>query len=132
MFLPSLSRKKNLPRTHYRRYLSILFRSVKIAHAKRIKASGFLPLTGRIFKFLKIKNPCISTPLLTQIQEKGWNFLIRVRECVKGIVQGLDAPETEEIDADFHIMQTRCGDKFPKKIESVITNLDRENFSHKA
>ncbi len=51
---------------------------------------------------------------------------------MKGIVQGLDAPETEEIDADFHIMQTRCGDKFPKKIESVITNLDRENFSHKA
>ena len=96
--------------------------------------------------------------MLTQIQEKGWKYLVRVRDGVKGIVQGLDIPETEEFDVDFNVKLTRHGDKFLKKyicskkkadgvdflnfsfrlvrfkisdrkIETVITNLDRGNFS---
>lgn len=95
---------------------------------------------------------------LAQVQKKGWKFLVRVRDGVKGIVTGLDIPENEEFDADFNVKLTRCGDKFlkryicskkklegadffnfsfrlvrfkisDKQIETIITNLDRENFS---
>ena len=99
--------------------------------------------------------------MLAEIQEKSWKFLVRVRDGVKGTVQGLDIPETEEFDADFNVKLTRRGDKFlkkhicsrektygadffdfsfrlmrfrisDKKIETVITNLDRENFLPKS
>ena len=65
MFLPSLTRKKNLPRTRCRHCLSVLFPSVMIARAGRINASGCLLLAGQIFKFLKIKILCILTPFMT-------------------------------------------------------------------
>lgn len=95
---------------------------------------------------------------LANIQKKGWKFLVRVRDSVKGIVTGLNIPKNEEFDADFTVKLTRCGNKFlkkyictmketddvdffnfsfrlvrfkisDKKIETVITNLDRENFT---
>ena len=53
--------------------------------------------------------------MLAEIQEKGWKFLVRVRDGVKGIVQGLDIPEIEEFDADFNVKLARRGDKFLKK-----------------
>ena len=165
MFLPSLTRKKNLPRTRCRQCLSVLFPSVMIARAGRINASGCLLLTGPDFQIPQNKNSLHlnaiydiknrfyvaaaaenltvcdegSTLLqmlrrseiksailladrgydgydmLAEIQEKGWKFLVRVRDGVKGIVQGLDIPEIEEFDADFNVKLARRGDKFLKK-----------------
>ena len=44
---------------------------------------------------------------LAHIQEKGWHFLIRIKDGAKGIASGLTLPDTEEYDIPFDIALTR-------------------------
>lgn len=44
---------------------------------------------------------------LAHIQEKGWSFLIRVKDGATGITSGLILPELDEFDIPFHISLTR-------------------------
>lgn len=44
---------------------------------------------------------------LAHIQEKGWSFLIRIKDCTAGIVSGLILPDKDEYDIPFHIHLTR-------------------------
>lgn len=36
--------------------------------------------------------------VMAHVQEKGWKFLIRIKDGIGGIVSGVDLPETEEFD----------------------------------
>ena len=40
---------------------------------------------------------------LAHIQEKGWNFLIRIKNGTGGIVSGLSLPDSDEFDGAFHL-----------------------------
>ena len=44
---------------------------------------------------------------LAHIQEKGWFFLIRIKDNTAGIASGLDLPDTMEYDIPFHLNLTR-------------------------
>ena len=44
---------------------------------------------------------------LAHIQEKGWYFLIRIKDNTAGIVSGLILPDKDEYDVPFHIRITR-------------------------
>ena len=44
---------------------------------------------------------------LAHIQEKGWYFLIRIKDNTAGIVSGLILPDKDEYDVPFHIRLTR-------------------------
>lgn len=44
---------------------------------------------------------------LAHIQEKGWFFLIRIKDNTTGIASGLDLPDTMEYDIPFHLNLTR-------------------------
>ena len=44
---------------------------------------------------------------LAHIQEKGWFFLIRIKDNTAGIVSGLILPDKDEYDVPFHIHLTR-------------------------
>ena len=44
---------------------------------------------------------------LAHIQEKGWHFLIRIKDGPKGISSGLTLPDTVEYDIPFDIALTR-------------------------
>ncbi len=44
---------------------------------------------------------------LAHIQEKGWDFLIRIKDSTNGITSGLVLPDEEEYDITFHINLTR-------------------------
>ena len=44
---------------------------------------------------------------LAHIQEKGWYFLIRIKDSTKGITSGLILPNKEEYDVPFRIQLTR-------------------------
>ena len=44
---------------------------------------------------------------LAHIQEKGWYFLIRIKDYTSGIVSGLILPDKDEYDVLFHIHLTR-------------------------
>lgn len=43
---------------------------------------------------------------LAHIQEKGWSFLIRIKNAKAGIASGLDLPDSNEFDIPFHLMLT--------------------------
>lgn len=43
---------------------------------------------------------------LAHIQEKGWSFLIRIKNAKAGIVSGLSLPESNEFDIPFHLKLT--------------------------
>lgn len=43
---------------------------------------------------------------LAHIQEKGWSFLIRIKNSKAGIASGLDLPDSNEFDMPFHLMLT--------------------------
>ena len=40
---------------------------------------------------------------LAHIQEKGWFFLIRIKDSTAGIASGLTLPDTDECDVPFHL-----------------------------
>ena len=44
---------------------------------------------------------------LAHIQEKGWSFLIRIKDGACGIASGLSLPDSIEYDAPFHLKLTR-------------------------
>lgn len=44
---------------------------------------------------------------LAHIQEKGWSFLIRIKDGIAGITSGLILPELDEFDIPFHLKLTR-------------------------
>ena len=44
---------------------------------------------------------------LAHIQEKGWYFLIRIKDSTNGITSGLILPDKDEYDIPFHIHLTR-------------------------
>lgn len=44
---------------------------------------------------------------LAHIQEKGWYFLIRIKDNTNGIASGLTLPSEDEYDVPFHINLTR-------------------------
>ena len=44
---------------------------------------------------------------MAHIQEKGWFFLIRVKDGNNGIKQGLELPKTEDFDIDISLKLTR-------------------------
>jgi len=44
---------------------------------------------------------------LAHIQEKGWSFLIRIKDGVAGIASGLILPDLDEFDAPFHLKLTK-------------------------
>ncbi len=43
---------------------------------------------------------------LAHIQEKGWKFLIRIKDGAGGIASGLTLPDTDEFDIPFHLKLT--------------------------
>ena len=43
---------------------------------------------------------------LAHIQEKGWKFLIRIKDVKGGIASGLTLPDTDEFDIPFHLKLT--------------------------
>lgn len=44
---------------------------------------------------------------LAHIQEKGWHFLIRIKDNTTGITSGLTLPDQDEYDIPFHLQLTR-------------------------
>lgn len=44
---------------------------------------------------------------LAHIQEKGWFFLIRIKDSATGIASGFDLPDTMQYDIPFHLNLTR-------------------------
>ena len=58
---------------------------------------------------------------MAHIQEKGWFFLIRVRDCNNGIKQGLDLPESDCFDVNISLKLTR------KKTNAVKELLKDKN-----
>ena len=60
---------------------------------------------------------------MAHIQEKGWFFLIRVKDGISGIKNGLDLPETDCFDVDISLKLTR------KKTNAVKELFkDKNNF----
>ena len=44
---------------------------------------------------------------MAHIQEKGWYFLIRIKDGKNGIKQGLDLPDSDEFDEKINLQLTR-------------------------
>lgn len=61
---------------------------------------------------------------LAQLQNKGWNYLIRVRES-KGFIAGLDVPETGEFDLPIDLSLTR---RQTKAIRELCKNRNRYRY----
>lgn len=53
---------------------------------------------------------------LAHIQEKGWHFLIRIRDSSTGITSGLTLPDEDEYDISFHLNLTRRQTNCIKKL----------------
>lgn len=53
---------------------------------------------------------------MAHVQEKGWNFLIRVKDGKTGIKDGLDLPEEDSFDVDIHLKLTRRQTKDTKEL----------------
>lgn len=61
---------------------------------------------------------------LAHIQEKGWNFLIRIKDSTQGIVSGLTLPSSECFDVPFHLHLT-------KQQTNVVKELIKDNNNYK-
>ncbi len=44
---------------------------------------------------------------LAHIQEKGWSFLVRIKDGIAGIASGLILPDLDEFDIPFHLKLTK-------------------------
>lgn len=60
---------------------------------------------------------------LAHIQEKGWSFLIRIKNAKTGIASGLDLSDSNEFDMPFHL-------KFTNKQTNEVKSLfaDRNHY----
>lgn len=52
---------------------------------------------------------------MAHIQEKGWFFLIRVKDGINGIKNGLDLPETDCFDTDIYLKTNEVKELFKDK-----------------
>ena len=71
-----------------------------------------------ISKALVVADRCYeSYNNMAHIQEKGWYFLIRIKDGKNGIKQGLDLPDSDEFDEKINLRLTR---KQTKENERII------------
>lgn len=61
---------------------------------------------------------------LAQLQEKGWHYLIRVKEH-KGFISGLDVPDTEEFDLPVELSLTR---RQSKEARELLKNRNQYRY----
>ena len=59
---------------------------------------------------------------LAHIQEKGWYFLIRIKDNTAGIVSGLILPDKDEYDVPFHIHLTK---KQTNSVKQLLKDKNR-------
>ena len=62
---------------------------------------------------------------MAHIQEKGWYFLIRVKDGKTGIKDGLDLPIEDSFDTDIHLKLTR---KQTKNVKELLKNRNQYKF----
>ena len=62
---------------------------------------------------------------LAHIQEKGWYFLIRIKDNTTGITSGLTLPDTDEYDIPFHLQLTR---KQTNRVKHLLKDKNRYKF----
>ena len=62
---------------------------------------------------------------LAHIQEKGWSFLIRIKDGTNGIGSGFALPETDTYDLPFHIKITR---KQTNSVKELLTDRNHYKF----
>ena len=62
---------------------------------------------------------------LAHIQEKGWNFLIRIKNGTAGIASGLALPATDEFDVPFHLKLTN---KQSNEVKELLK--DKNHYRH--
>ena len=53
---------------------------------------------------------------MAHIQEKGWFFLIRIKDGIHGIKDGLDLPTTDTYDVEFNLKLTKKNTKETKEL----------------
>jgi len=61
---------------------------------------------------------------MAHIQEKGWFFLIRIKDGTTGIKNGLDLPDIQEFDVDINLKLTR---KQTKEMKNLFLT-DRNHY----
>ena len=62
---------------------------------------------------------------LAHIQEKGWFFLIRIKDNTTGITSGLTLPDEDEYDISFHLNLTR---KQTNSVKKLLEDRNRYRF----
>ena len=62
---------------------------------------------------------------LAHIQEKGWNFLIRIKDGTAGIASGLALPATDAFDVPFHLKLTN---KQSNEVKELLK--DKNHYKH--
>ena len=62
---------------------------------------------------------------LAHIQEKGWSFLIRIKDGTKGIGSGLVLPKTDTYDIPFHLKLTR---KQTNSVKELLKDRNHYRF----
>lgn len=62
---------------------------------------------------------------LAHIQEKGWRFLIRIKDRSTGITSGLTLPDKDEYDISFHLNLTR---KQSNSIKILLEDRNRYRY----
>ena len=62
---------------------------------------------------------------LAHLQEKGWNYLIRIKDGLRGIASGLKLPAVDEFDLSLELLLTRRQTKDVKSLCSVYPNRYR-------
>ena len=62
---------------------------------------------------------------LAHIQEKGWFFLIRIKDNTTGITSGLTLPDEDEYDISFHLDLTR---KQTNSVKKLLEDRNRYRF----
>lgn len=61
---------------------------------------------------------------MAHIQEKGWYFLIRIKDGKNGIKQGLDLPDSDEFDEKINLQLTRKQTKETKELFKRKTTIN--------
>lgn len=62
---------------------------------------------------------------LAHLQEKGWNYLIRIKDSSRGIASGLSLPAVDEFDLSVQLLLTRRQTKDVKALCLANPNLYR-------
>ena len=62
---------------------------------------------------------------MAHIQEKGWRFLIRIKDGKTGIKDGLDLPTEGAFDTDIHMKLTR---KQTKEVKELLKDRNHYRF----